>query len=198
MDTTMAPEEQDDTDVEVDPYAADGPLAAAYAMCQTLTLSLPPLPEALLPLLQQVGDTVFTTRTGMESLIPVDTYVKEAATGDFLPFVALSHEGHGSNNWHVRYYVVLPQAALFVELPFGGAYTDEDAARLEIDQAWASAEQLLAATLTTKSETPYVIEHRGWRGSRWCVPGANVQWQEAGNAIDVVTALLSKETAKGV
>jgi hypothetical protein len=190
MDTSLAPEEQDEG-AEPDPYAADGPLAAAYAMCQEMALPLPPLPEALLPLLQQVGSTVFTSRAGMDTLANRAALVAEAAAGELIPFIALGYEGYGTNNWALRYYVVLPPVALFVELPFGGAYTDPDAARLEITQAWQSAEKLLAAALTAKSATPYVIEHRGLRGSRWCTPGAPPQWHDAKNALDAVTARLS-------
>src|SRR4051794_18449243 len=100
MDTFLAPEEhEDDADLEVDPYAADGPLAAAYAMCQAMAIPLPPFPEALLPFLEQTGTTVFTTRTGAESLGDRDTQVAAAASGEAVSMVGLSHEGYGTNNW---------------------------------------------------------------------------------------------------
>lgn len=185
MDLSLPDGEPDEYEADaIDPYAGDGPLAAAYAMLQRMGLPLPPLPEALLPLLRQAGETVFTTLVEAATLANRAALVARAARGDAVPGIGLSHEGYGTNSWYLRYHAVLPGVALFVEIPLGGAYMDPDASRLEVEQAWASAERLLKAAQAASSGALVVVDHRGLRGSRWCVAGPEPRWREANNAID--------------
>ncbi len=191
MDLSLPDGEPDENeDDALDPYASDGPLAAAHAMLQRMDLPLPPLPEAMLGLLVQAGETVFTTNVGTTSLANRVALVARAARGDAVPGIGLSHEGYGSNNWALRFHAVLPPVALFVELPFGGAYMDPEASRLEVEQAWTRAQRLLTVAQASSVDALVVVDHRGLRGSRWCVAGPDPQWREANNAIDDAAAAL--------
>ena len=180
-----------ENDLNEDPFAPDGPVEQACALFMEMKLPIPPMPEALLPLLQHKSDTVFSTRTGMNSLVDRAAQVSEAASGTLIPGLSFSHEGHGTNNWHLRCYVVLPQVAVFIELPFGGAYTSEHIARSRIENAFSSLQRLLQAAADTTTEDQYVVEHLGIRGSRWCLAGDDAEWHEEDNAIDAVTDRLS-------
>ncbi len=191
MDLSLPDGEPDENEDDApDPYASDGALAAAHAMLQRMGLPLPPLPEAMLTLFGQAGETVFTTNVGTTSLSNRVALVARAARGDAVPGIGLSHEGYGSNNWSLRYHAVVPRVALFVEIPFGGAYMDPDVSRLEVEQAWSSAERLLTAAQASSVDALVVVDHRGLRGSRWCVASPDPQWREANNAIDDAAAAL--------
>lgn len=189
MDLSIPDGDEIDDDA-ADPYAADAPLAQAYAMLQRMGLSLPPMPEPLLPLLQQVGETVFTTEIGTTSLANRAALVARASRGTAVPGIGLSHEGRGSNTWALHYHAVLPRMALYVDIPFGGAYMDLEASQLEVEIAWASAERLIRAALSAQVDATVVVEHRGVRGSRWCVAGPEPEWRDALNAIDAAAEAL--------
>jgi hypothetical protein len=180
---------------ERDPFDPAGPLAAAQAMLERMGLPLPPLPEPLLRLLEQVGETVFTTWVGKSSLAHRAALVTRAAHGDAVPGIGLSHEGYGANSWSLRCFLVVPRAALFIDIPFGGAYMDLDASRTEVAEAWASAGRLLQAALASSVDGMVVVDHRGVRGSRWCVAGPEPQWRDARNAIDDAAAALEAAPA---
>lgn len=175
-------------DEAADPYAADGPLAAAHAMLQRMGVPLPPLVEALLPLLTQAQETVFTTQDGTTSLANRTALVARAARGDMVSGLSISHEGYGANSWSLRYHAVLPRVALFVEIPFGGAYMDLGASQLQVETAWASAARLLQAAAASTVGACVVVDHRGLAGSRWCVAGPQPQWRDSANAIDDAAA----------
>ena len=183
MDTYIAPELPDEGE-EIDPFGPDSGLAALAAFCEQAGLPLPPLPEAFIPLLEQVDETVFSSRDDRPSLVDVDEFVAEVIEGEDFPFVGMSHEGYGTNNWYVRYYCVLPGVALFIRIPYGGAYSDPDSDRAVIGAAFESAGTLIERALDYTGKAGYVIEYLGLGRGRWCVVGED--WQDDARAIDTV------------
>ena len=168
-------------------FAEDGPLETAHFMCLEMGLPLPPLPGAFVEGLQQTADHVFSTRADLVSLTGFDALVDATAQGTTAPYAAFGYEGHGTNFWHMRYCLNVPNLAVFIELPFGGAYGDAMADRAEIVAAFLQVERLLEAIDSparrgaANAPQRYVVEHRGLRGSRWAevtLPGSQPVWHE--------------------
>lgn len=188
---TYLPPEPPDSDESVDPYGPDSGLAALAAFCDRSGLPLPPLPEAFIPLLEQVDEAVFTSRDDLATLTDLDALIGEAAAGEGIPFVALSHEGFGTNSWYLHYCVSLPAASLFAAVPFGGLYRDLDADRGVIEAMFDQAAALIERALTYPGARRFVVEYRGFGRGRWCEVGG--AWHEDVDPLATVTTAL--ETA---
>jgi hypothetical protein len=190
MDTYLAPEpSDDDDDDEVDPFGPDSGLAAMAAFCKEARLPLPPLPAAFIPLLEQTSEGVFTSRDDLDSLADVDTLITEAAAGNGIPFVALSHEGFGVNSWYLRYCVSLPAGSLFAVIPFGGLYRDADADLEVVGTLFEQAATLIERALEYEGPKRFVVEYRGFGTGRWCEIGG--AWQDDPNALMTVADALT-------
>jgi len=150
-----------------DPFAEGGPLEAAHFVFQEWGLPMPPVPAPFLPDLHQHGPAIFTSRARTATLDDGGDRLAEALTGA-PPFFGVSHEGYGTNNWRLRYQAVLPDVAVFIELPFGNAYGDAAASRFAILRAFDGAARVLAADWPDR----VVVDHtanrsRYWRDGAW-------------------------------
>ena len=188
MDTYLPPEPPD-RDEEVDPYGPDSGLAALAAFCERSGLPLPPLPEAFIPLLEQADEAVFISRNDLATLTNLDSLIAQAAAGESIPFVGLSHEGYGTNSWYLYYCVSLPAASLFAAVPFGGLYRDLEADRAVIGAMFEQAATLIERALAYEGTQSFVIEYRGFGTGRWCEVGG--AWQDDPNALATVTTVLA-------
>jgi len=188
MDTYLPPEPAD-SDEPVDPYGPDSALAALAAFCERSGLPLPPLPQAFIPLLEQVNEAVFTSRNDLATLTNLDSLIGEAAAGESIPFVGLSHEGFGTNSWYLHYCVSLPAASLFAAVPFGGLYRDLDADRAVIGAMFEQAATLIEHALAYHGTQNFVVEYRGFGKGRWCKVGGD--WHDDLDALATVTTALA-------
>jgi hypothetical protein len=188
MDTYLAPEPPA-SDEAVDPYGPDSGLGALAAFCEKSGLPLPPLPEAFIPLLEQIDEAVFTSRNDLATLTDLDSLIAEVAAGEAVPFVALSHEGIGTNSWYLRYCVSLPAASLFAAVPFGGLYMDPESDRAVIGAMFEAAATLIERALAYQGAQRFVVEYRGLGRGRWCKVGD--AWQDDENALATVANQLA-------
>ena len=125
-------------------YVSPG-LQQARALFAAEGLPFPELPSTLAGQLQPFGELLFGTRdleTGTYSLDVFRDAVYEQPVADY---ALLGFDGHGINSWALHYYLVQGPLALFVQLPWGGAYIDPAEAKQRIGDAFA-----LAATLTAE------------------------------------------------
>jgi hypothetical protein len=134
-------------------------------MFQELQLPMPPVPMAFMPLVGRTAQWVFSSRSGLESLIDLDLLVQEAETGDAPLYVAFSHEGRGTNSWSVRYVVITTGVSAFIELPLGGAYGDVAAAVASARETFSGMERLIVGA--ADAEEDIIIDLRPGRSSRW-------------------------------
>lgn len=115
-------------------------LNQAEAFLRTEGLSLPALPPELAAQLRERAPGIYSTGDLVAPPYTLEAYVTEllsaANPGDY---AVLAMDGHGSQSWAFHYYLVSGPLALFVQLPWGGVYTDVDSARAEIERvlAWA-------------------------------------------------------------
>jgi hypothetical protein len=87
-------------------------------------LPLPPLHEHLAARLAAAADRVFASRQLAYGPYSLGPFLHELETGDPGEYAVVGFDGHGMNSWAAHYYLVQPGLALFLQLPWGGAYHD--------------------------------------------------------------------------
>src|SRR5262249_27867933 len=106
-------------------------------------LRFPPVPPALTVSLQKAGEHVFATRELAQTPYLLERFRGEVYRDANVPdYAVVGFDGHGINSWAVHYYLVEKALALFVQLAWGGAYTDAREARTSIADAFEWAERL--------------------------------------------------------
>jgi hypothetical protein len=152
-------------------------------------LAEPPVPAHLAAMMQPRGPHVLATRPLPKSLYSLDHFLHEIeASPDTADYAAVGFAGHGVNSWAAHCYVVSGPLALFVQLPWGGAFIDVESARDEIADvfAWGAALQSRVQAVKDLHRIP-----AGWRlevsasrlgraGWRWLTVGrdnAPVPWK---------------------
>lgn len=154
-------------------------------------LRFPPVPHHLAALLRQEGTAVFATRPLQETPYDLAHYLAEfEADLELSAYAIVGFDGHGTNSWAAHYYLVNDGLALFIQLPWGGAYLDPEPAREEIADLfdWAALLQSKMALASGRQLVPKNrrlevaasrFSHAGWR---WLEVGADnttVPWQAA-------------------
>ena len=101
-------------------------------------LALPPLPRALEERMRQVGETIWATRAPSAPPYDLGESALEAVRmiGADEDFALVGMDGHGFNSWALHYFIMQPGLALFLQMPWGGIYTDKDKARERIAKAF--------------------------------------------------------------
>jgi hypothetical protein len=167
-------------------------------------LRQPPVPAHLVSKLRQqkkVAPTVFATQRRLsESPYDIRYHVHEfesklAATAnpDRMPeYAVVGIDGHGMNSWATHYYIVSAGLALFLQLPWGGAFSDanEDRALIAEMYEWADQVQTKLAAVHQQQRRPklwlqvvasrFYLYDSGWR---WLEVGTDcpaVPWNDAG------------------
>lgn len=148
---------------------------SAEALFDGERLPFPPVPASLAASLQPQGPGWFATRPVASTPYDVDHFMAEVEAQPGTPdYAVVGFDGHGTNSWAVHYYLVGKAVALFVQLPWGGAYLDAEPARAEIADLfdWAAAVQsrLQRAEAGRKIPDGMRLEiaasrfgHAGWR-----------------------------------
>ena len=154
-------------------------------------LPFPPVPAPLAAALRPQGPAWFATRTLQASPYGLDDFLEEIEANPAMPpYAVAGFDGHGINSWAAHCYVVSDAAALFIQLPWGGAYLDRDPAREEIADVFAWAARLQSKLQLAKQQKQIPtgwrlqvaasrIGHAGWR---WLVAGqdnAATPWNSA-------------------
>lgn len=147
----------------------------AQALFEGEGLPFPPVPAPLAASLQQQGPGWFATRPLVSTPYDFDHFLAEVQTQPGLPDYALvGFDGHGTNSWAVHFYLVGKGIALFIQLPWGGAYLEPEPARAEITELfeWAEALQSRLRLAESARKIPHGMRlqvaasrfgHAGWR-----------------------------------
>lgn len=91
-------------------------------------LPWPPVPAALAQRLAPRAEAVYATRSLPCGPYGIARYVDEALAQPAIPdYAVVGFDGHGTNSWAAHFFLVLPGLALFVQVPWGGVYTDAQA-----------------------------------------------------------------------
>ena len=87
----------------------------------------------------------FSSRTNTTtSAYNIQSFIQELSETYIERYVIIEHAGHGANSYALHYYMVDDHYALFLQLPWGGIYSnrDEDTKRIRrsFRQAWELVE----------------------------------------------------------
>lgn len=148
----------------------DAALAQMLLLFEGWGLAFPPVPGDLAPALRVLGPGLLGTREGVPSPYDLGWFLADLAS-DPSDYLVVGHAGHGVNSWAMHYYLVHGPLALLLQVPWGGAYMDSEAATAAVGAAFADARELLAAADAlglTPGEHLVVVES-GAAPSRWGV-----------------------------
>jgi hypothetical protein len=155
-----------------DVTAMQPPLEKARSLFAAEELPFPPVPAELASALREVRSNVYSTRPVKIPPYTLGAYSFEVQEERVPSYALIGFDGHGVNSWAVHYYLVDDALALFIQLPWGGAYVEPDEARRAIGVAFSWAEKLQAETRRARREG---LIPQGWRllvvGSRFEEPG---------------------------
>lgn len=164
----------------------------ALALFAGEELPFPPVPEALAGALQSQGRAWFATRPMASTPYDFHHFLNEIETQpDLADYAVVGFDGHGTNSWAVHFYMVAKGIALFIKLPWGGAYLEPGPARVQITEMfdWAAALLLQLQRAEVAGKVPPGMrlhvaasrfDHAGWR---WVGAGQNAAqtpWNPAG------------------
>ena len=188
------------------------PLDKVKALFADEDLPFPPVPETLAQQLSAQGKYIFTTRKLSIAPYRLEHYSGAVADSPVSEdYAVIGFNGYGMNSWAMHYYLVQPGIALFIQLPWGGAYIDVDKARHTIADTlqWAenmqtSLQRALAEGLLPANWRMLIVISKftesGWAWLPSPPPGAaQLNWHEsadvcleAGNAmIDLIDGTIS-------
>ncbi len=132
-------------------------------------LPFPNTPTEMCDNLQEVAPWIYSTRSDIPNPYQISWFLEEVGTQPIADYVVLAHAGHGMNSYAMHYYLVRGNLALFLQIAWGGVYTDNDKAVKEMATAYLQAEQL-----TRKIETAQlnrnerlVVVLSDFYGCRW-------------------------------
>lgn len=171
-------------------------------------LALPPVPAHLAASLEQRRGEVFSTRELAQSPYALPVFVSEVVEqADTPDYAVVAFDGHGVNSRAVHYYLVCGPLALFIQLPWGGAYTGTDAARAEIERMfdWAAMIQgkvdtaLRLGRIEPGRRLVIVASRFSDAGWRWVAPGESAEardnWNPAGGMMAAIEDMLDRLAA---
>ena len=160
------------------------PLQRPQALFEQEGLPFVQLPMALSCALSEHSPLLYSTRPLLDTPYDLSAYLEDLASTPEAPdYAVVGFDGYGYNSWAVHCYCVQSALALFIQLPWGGAFADADADRAEINSTfhWAEGLLLRVAQLQQQGLIP-----AGWRllvivssfarsGWAWLGPAASDQ-----------------------
>lgn len=109
----------------------------AWRMRQT-DLPPPPLPEALAKRLDELAPWVFATRPLPARPYDIGVFVREALETPPADYAVFAHDGHGMNSVALHLFLVRGGLAVFLQIPWGGAFMDGEETDLAVREAFAA------------------------------------------------------------
>ena len=108
-------------------------------------LPFPFIPAKMRPAFVEVSEWVYGTRLDAPWLYEINKFVLEAGTKKMQDYVLLGHAGQGIQSYAIHYYLVYGPLAIFIQIGWGGAYTDNEAAIREMSVRFTQAKELIQA-----------------------------------------------------
>jgi hypothetical protein len=159
-------------------------------------LTFPTIPVEIEARLKQQGDWLFTTRKIEMSPYNLQHYVAEVDETDVEDYAVLSHSGHGINSYALQYYLVRGAFRMFLHLGWGGAYMDDEAAKINIRNCFALADQIVPATQGVgrfRAGEHLTVVGSDFYGSYWLSPGNSHREKNVGHKdpVAILTEVLN-------
>lgn len=132
-------------------------------------LPMPPMPNELRHSLHRVRRWCYATRDvdplAMYRFLP---YLIEAVVTHPEPYVALSHAGHGINSYAINYQLVTGRVTLFVQVPWGGVYFDEERQATAVRHMFGKCAELLDLISNLADGPRLLLAVSELRSLQWC------------------------------
>jgi hypothetical protein len=128
------------------------PLEEVFWMFREAELPFPPIPRELAGELRPLDQWLFASREIEASPLDLDLFLDEAIAGEAPDYVLLGQAGYGISNLAIHYFLVVGPLALFVQVRWGGAYTDNEAAVARMRGAFSGAEELIVAAEAARAD----------------------------------------------
>lgn len=122
-----------------------GDAAHARALFERAGLGFPSIPTELANRLREHSRWVYATRPLGVTPYDIRAYIHEAPRQPVRPYAVLAHAGYGANSYAIHYYLVVEGLRMFVRVGWGGWYMENDVAAAQVCEAFALADQVLAA-----------------------------------------------------
>ena len=148
---------------------------------ETRGLKLPYIPPELTERFAHISGGVFGTRRDLPGPYHIDAFIQEVCRKEVADYLILGHDGRGINSYAMHYYLVRGSLALFIQIGWGGVYTDEEASTLKVSTEFARAEELVEAVhAATQSNVlgpgeRLVCVHSDLYGGQWARVRAPVE-----------------------
>jgi hypothetical protein len=115
------------------------------ALFRGADLDLPPVSRELARHFKRRDERCFSSRAIKRSPYLIDDYIVECSTGRPNDYVLLAHAGHGVNSYALHCYLVQAPLELFLQVAWGGAYTDMTKATADANECFRLAGEFLDA-----------------------------------------------------
>ena len=133
-------------------------LQAAQAFFLDQGLPFPAIPDRFQATFRALEERVWGTRPYNISLYAVGSLVQEVLEGPVPDYVLMGFDGHGINSWAVHYFLVDGPLVVFLQIHWGGAYTNTDRSRARFAAALGDVQTLEAHLVRRRHHLP-----EGWR-----------------------------------
>ncbi|MBD3672948.1 MAG: hypothetical protein HUJ26_05420 [Planctomycetaceae bacterium] len=121
---------------------------------QKAGLPVPAVPQAWEASVHEQGDWLFGSEPPPAGpLIQFGSYFLAAMSNELPDGVWFGHDGYGTNNWALHYYLKVPGLVVLVQIPWGGAYVDREASEAAIRQQFAHLASLLQEFQLAQNES---------------------------------------------
>lgn len=138
-------------------------------------LAMPPIPKDLQSKMYRVRRWCYATRDiDPLEMYRFDRYLVEAVVERPQPYFAFSHAGHGINSYAINYQLVIGPLALFTQIPWGGAYMDDQRQTARVRHIFERCADLLGNTPERTEPRRLLVaisELRRQRICGWIPPG---------------------------
>lgn len=135
-------------------------LAEAQQRFSDEGLPFPWVPPEMAADFAKVDEWVYSTRSDTPNPYDFGWFSKEVATQPVDDYVLVGHAGRGTNSYAIHYYLVRGPLALFLQLSWGGAYTDNAKAAQKLTTAFTKAEVLARAVAAAQQAARFQADER--------------------------------------
>jgi len=118
-------------------------LLEAKGQFEAQGLPFPYIPKEMEAGFKRLRPWVFGTGHRGHGLYNISKFSRDALTRPQEDFLLLGQAGHGIQSYAMHYYVARNPLYLFLQIAYGGAYTDNDEAIDAMNTRYALAEQLI-------------------------------------------------------
>jgi hypothetical protein len=87
-------------------------------------------------------------------------YVAAARSRRVADYVVLAHDGHGVNSYAIHYFLVRQPLCLFLQVAWGGVYTDAAQATAHLEHCFSQATRLVQTVARARTEGQMVRDDR--------------------------------------